>query len=83
MTVINYNFLNNLNKKHNFKKMIPLIKTRYNRMSFERVIATILQNYSPKKCLFGNIHKYCMWGTKLNEIDKYKHLPFIKVWTGR
>lgn len=83
MSVINYNFLKSLNDKYNLKNMIPVVKTRYNRMSFERVIATILQSNSPKKCLFGNIHKYCPWGLKIHQINKYNHLPFIKVWTGR
>lgn len=83
MSVINYNFLYSLNEKYNFKNMIPVVKTRYDRMSFERVIAVILQYNSPKKCLFGNIHKYCPWGVKIQNISMYKHLPFIKVWTGR
>jgi hypothetical protein len=83
MSVINYNFLKSLNDKYNFKNMIPFVKTRYNRMSFERVIASILQCNSPKKCLFGNIHKYCPWGIKMQNISMYEHLPFIKVWTGR
>jgi hypothetical protein len=83
MSVINYNFLKSLDDKYNFKNMIPFVKTRYNRMSFERVIAAILQCNSPKNCLFGNIHKYCPWGLKMQNISMYKNLPFIKVWTGR
>jgi hypothetical protein len=84
MSVINYNFLKTLDNKYNFQNMVPHIKTRYNRQSFERVIAAILQlNSNNNGIVFGNIHEYCRWGITYNEITKYSHLPFIKVWTGR
>ena len=28
-----------------------------------------------QETLLGNIHNYCNWGIKFNEIDKYKNLP--------
>jgi len=43
MSIVKYEYLNNLNKKYDFSKLLPLIKNRHNRMSFERVIACILQ----------------------------------------
>jgi hypothetical protein len=55
-------------------------------MSFERVLACILQKEAPKQTLLGNIHKYCPFGLSINEIennDNYKDLPIIKVWSGR
>jgi hypothetical protein len=53
-------------------------------MSFERVIACLLQKNVKNQSLFGNIFEYCKDGTKFNEIDKYKNnLPIVKVWTGR
>jgi hypothetical protein len=40
--------------------------------------------YKKSTPLLGNIHKYIIWGSAVfDEIDNYKHLPIIKVWTGR
>ena len=52
-------------------------------MSFERVLACILQLNGKKECLLGNIHKYCRWGIKFNKIKDCADLPIIKVWCGR
>lgn len=49
MSIVKYEYLNNLNKKYDFSKLLPLIKNRYNRMSFERVIACILQVKNKEK----------------------------------
>jgi len=84
MTIINHDYLVSINKLYNINKMLNYIKTRKDRMSFERVIACILQKHSKKeKTLLGNIHKYCKWAISFYDIDKYTHLPIIKVWSGR
>ena len=83
MSIITYKHLEYINNRYDLSKLLPYIKTRYNRMSFERVIACILQINNKHKSLLGNIHKYCRWGIKYEQISKYKHLPIIKVWTGR
>jgi hypothetical protein len=83
MTIINYDFLYNINKKYDFSILLPHILTRYNHCSFERVIACLLQIEEKTECLLGNIHKYCKWGIKFDEREKHKKLPLIKVWTGR
>ena len=49
MSIVTYKYLNNLNKKYEFSKLLPLIRNRYNRMSFERVIACILQVKNKEK----------------------------------
>ena len=53
-------------------------------MSFERIISVIL-NYNLGKIdsLLGDIHDYCSWELRIEEIEKVKDLPLIKVWTGR
>jgi hypothetical protein len=86
MSVISHNFLTLLNNKYNISNLLEGITNRYHRMSFERVIACILQKNSLKKTLFGNIHKYCKWGYTFEKYLLYKNnlkLPLIKVWTGR
>ena len=84
MAIINYNYLDSLNNKYNLNNLIDGIRNRSERMNFERVIAIILQSgINKNNVLCGNIHKYCKWGLLFNEINTVKHLPFIKVWTGR
>ena len=83
MSIIKHDYLVFINKKYDISKLIDYVKTRYNRMSFERVLACLLQKNSKKETLLGNIHRYCKWGIKYTEKEKYKNLPIIKVWTGR
>ena len=83
MSIINHDYLVFINRKHDLSKLLNYVLTRYNRMSFERVIGCILQLYGKKETLLGNINSYCKWGITLHETSKYAHLPIIKVWTGR
>jgi hypothetical protein len=69
--------------KYDISKLLNHVLNRYNRCSFERVIACLLQKEGTKEMLLGNIHKYCNWGIPFNQTDEYKHLPIIKFWTGR
>jgi hypothetical protein len=103
MSIITHDYLMFINNKHDISKLLDHVLTRYNRCSFERVIACLLQYNEKKETLLGNIHKYCPWGCSLtpedaggcsltpddteglsfDKKDNYKHLPLIKVWTGR
>lgn len=83
MAIISHDYLTLINKKYDLSKLLPYIKTRYNRKSFERVIACILQKNHKKTCLLGDIHKYCKWGGSIQDIKNYEHLPVIKIWSGR
>ena len=83
MSIITHDYLTYINNKYDISKLINYVLNRYNRCSFERVIACLLQKEGNRKTLLGDIHKYCKWGIHFNEIDKYKHLPLIKCWTGR
>jgi len=84
MSVIRHDFLVNINKKYKLDKLLDFILTRFNRCSFERVIACLLQKEDDKvNVLFGNIHEYMNWGTDFDQRDDYSHLPLIKVWSGR
>ena len=85
MSIITHDYLTEINNNYDLSKLLPYVKTRYNRMSFERVIACILQKNSKKECLLGNIQEYCKHVTNITRIkDKeYNNLPIIKVWTGR
>ena len=69
--------------------ILDCILNRYNRCSFERVIACLLQkNYQVKESLLGNIHLYGhpygnAHGISFDQYDDYKYLPMMKCWTGR
>ena len=83
MTIIKHDFLTTVNKKYNLNILLDAITSRYNRCSFERVIGCILSKTYKNESLLGSIHDYCPWGVTFEEKDSYKHLPIIKVWTGR
>lgn len=83
MSIISHDFLILINNLYDISKLLDVVLTRYNRCSFERVIACLLQKNGEKQVLLGDIHKYCKWGIKYDERDKYNDLPLIKVWTGR
>jgi hypothetical protein len=83
MSIITHDYLTFINSKYEISKLLNVVLNRYNRCSFERVIACLLQKYVVHKSLLGDIHKYCKWGILFVQKDNYKHLPLIKVWTGR
>jgi hypothetical protein len=83
MSIITHDYLIRINNKYNISSLLNYVLNRYNRMSFERVIACLLQKEGNQETLLGNIHKYCDVGLNFNEIDKYSHLPIIKYWSGR
>jgi hypothetical protein len=83
MCIITFEFLQMINKKYDMHKLLDHVRTRYNRCSFERVIAAILQKESKLEVMFGNLHTYIPWGITFNDIPSFQHLPIIKIWTGR
>uniref|UniRef100_A0A6C0ENY9 Glycosyltransferase 2-like domain-containing protein n=1 Tax=viral metagenome TaxID=1070528 RepID=A0A6C0ENY9_9ZZZZ len=83
MTIITHDFLTHVNSKYDFNKLLNLVLNRYNRCSFERVLACLLQKEHTKETLFGNIHMYCKWGIPFKDANNYPNLPVVKVWTSR
>ena len=86
MTIIRHDYLVKVNAKYNIDVLSEYITTRYNRSSFERILACILQIEKSDKSItsvFGDIHQYIPWGVPFDNKHHYMHLPIIKVWTGR
>jgi hypothetical protein len=98
MSIITYNYLNEINNIFKIDKLLPHITCRISRCAFERVFSFLLiykQNSgnvantggkSKHQSLLGDIIKYCKWGITFDEYIKYRHtmkLPIVKVWTGR
>ena len=96
MTIIHYSVVLEINEKfHIFSTLLKYIKTRQDRMYFERILGVVLYYYHKKSnntdnnSVFGNIQTYCEWGYTYqmyidDKIDKkIPELPLIKCWTGR
>ena len=85
MSIITHDYLTHINNKYDLSKLLDCITSRYNRCTFERVLACLLQKeYKPASfTLFGDISEYCSWGISIHHAANYRHLPFLKVWTGR
>ena len=83
MTIITHEYITYINSKYDIRKLLDCVLNRYNRCSFERVIACLLQKNAENKSLLGNLHKYCPWGITFDQKDTYSFLPLTKIWTGR
>jgi hypothetical protein len=84
MCIISYDYLSFVNNKHPFSTLINVIKTRDDRMSFERIIACLfIKYYKYQSPLLGDIHNYSPWGLTFNDKHAFSHLPILKVWTSR
>jgi len=68
---------------YDISKLLVYITNRHNRSSFERVIGCVLQKEYNTRSLLGNIHQYILIGIKFDEKDNFKHLPIVKVFSGR
>jgi len=89
MSIVSHPFLQMIDQYHELSRLIPLVQTRHDRCTLERVIACIFQFHHSYKnnSMFGNINRFCRWGVTMEEYKKKlslrKRLPFVKVWTGR
>ena len=87
MCVITFEFLKLLDETYGLGRLADVVVNRYNRISFERVIASILQLETGRRpTMFGDINKYCRYGGDFGwylENKKTSILPLVKVWTGR
>ena len=64
--------------------LIDKISSRYNRCSFERVLAVLLEIDNVQPTICGDIlESNTRFGTKFSELHTLTDLPIIKVWTGR
>ena len=83
MSTITHDFLTQVNNKYNLSLLLDVVRTRYNRCSFERVIACLLQIEAPQITRMGNIHEYMPFNLTYDMRHSYTYLPLLKVWTGR
>lgn len=86
MAILNLNYIKKIFDNTNyFEILISEIKTRNDRMCFERIIAVLLTNNIKTISLNGDIHNDQQWGYNLynylKENDKKKNM--YKIWVGR
>ena len=93
MTVITYDYIKMLDEKYTLGNLVGVITNRYNRCSFERVLACMLManktlyNFT----LFGDIHTYYVnvkrdpgYSYAKYVKDNYQlNLPIVKLWAWR
>ena len=94
-SVIDLEFLKNIQTKYNIFQLIILINNRDKRTNFERIFGLICMmenNMLLEPSIYGTIHHYIHWGYQyLNYLEDMKnntenpknHLDIIKVWSGR
>jgi hypothetical protein len=83
MSIITHEYLTEIDDRYDISRLLDCVTSRARRCLFERVIACLLQINQRGDALLGDIHQYCPWGMTFDEKDNYKHLPIIKVWSGR
>ena len=59
MTIITHDYLTYINNKYDISKLLDYVLNKYNRSSFERVIACLLQK--EEKAYFFNIDLKTYW----------------------
>lgn len=77
MTSISHSFLVGVNDRYDLSLLIPKIVSRYNRCSFERVLACLLffygkDNGASRDSLLGDILKYCKWESHMMKFTQTK-----------
>jgi len=92
-SIINYNFLVELEKKYSLFNLLNVIHSRKDRCCLERIMGVIffIEYLKEKKLksILGEIKSYCPWGyTYLQHCENIKNkkilkLPIVKVWSGR
>lgn len=88
--MIEHDYIKMIDEKHDLSRLIPLTKSRYDRMCIERVMACILHKnddpaYKEKQSWLGNHHRYARRYYYPDYIhSKYNpKLPMVKIRTGR
>jgi hypothetical protein len=93
MSVITFDFLNDMNIIFNIVNLIECTVSREDRMCLERIFAVLFtvcnqKNNIKTKSLFGDIHSHRTCGQNYEtyqskKINNQITLPIEKVWTGR
>ena len=89
MSVVCHDYLKQVDERSVIQRLLNVIRTRTDRMAFERIIACLLEmnreHSTPHvSSLYGCIHNFCKWGKTIREVSRADlNKPILKVWTGR
>ena len=91
MSVVRYEYLKKVDEHCDLRRLLHVIRTRADRMAFERILACLLDVHRDRTnaaspSLFGDIHRFCRWGISFDEWltnASNRDLPIVKVWSGR
>ena len=86
MAILNLDYIKKIFDSTNyFEILISEIKSRNDRMCFERISALLLTNTIKTKTVNGDIHQDLTWGTGWTSYIKKNnnHKGMYKVWVGR
>lgn len=83
ISIVNHDYLQEVNNRFDFSGLIPLIQTRFDRMCFERILGCMMNYNNKKNILFGDIHDYGPWDIRYEEAIRHTYLPVIKAWSIR
>jgi hypothetical protein len=96
MCMLSKQYLHDLNNEYNFfKKLLPIINSREQRMELERIIGILHTKKTGEVAtsIYGNINVWCeiylidnwgmSWETYKENSEQMDKLDIVKVWTGR
>lgn len=81
MCVVDLDFVEEIDSKHDLRRLLGVIVSRDQRCAFERVWAVLIQLHGAASSVYGHIHKYTQWGADFEHMDM--SVPLTKVWSGR
>jgi hypothetical protein len=88
MSAIRHSFLQKIDKRYDLVRLVEGVSKRFHRMSLERVWACLLQKEGGRHPpLYGGVHDFFDWGVNIEDYQNlrntFRHMPLVKVWTGR
>ncbi len=89
MSVIEYDFLKQMELKYNFFNLLNVVKTRHDRMCLERIFGLVCHALKPElfknPSIYGIQHEnsYTFYNYMYDTINKELKKPIVKVFTGR
>jgi hypothetical protein len=84
MSVITWDFLHQLEKKHSLFLLLERVHERIHRCALERAFALMVTDMYPNvSSIYGPIHAHIQWGYTFFQYLQEKNQSIVKIWTGR
>ena len=88
LAILNLEYISSIFDNHNYLDvLLEEIKSRSDRMCFERIISLLLTKDKSIPTINGNIHRDQKWGTQITNYYQLKNIKsnkhFTKIWLSR